>query len=211
MEDALGSDDPSLHKEATGLVESYPQIRQAAYDTFSKESLKETYRIHHERAWSIEQNRLSIYQRTIATPDQYAEASRNYRDVYGALIVESQAKEQAGLETHQATEKPLREFEKDVEEALGGSQTATKGNTEHLLESLSIGNTSRKRAIALLGRPDGWFESYTILTWPIRIEGDGYIVLPHFIRSQEGVTHSLVLVFDQAGVLSERSLVRIVK
>jgi hypothetical protein len=211
MEDALVSNDPSLRKEAGDLVERYPQIRQAASDSFSKESLENTYRRHRERAWSIEKDRLSVYQRSLATPEQFKQATQNYQDVYGALIAESEEREKAALEARQLKDKPLREFEKEVELAQASSQLETKGNVSHLLEALANGNFSRKQAIALLGKPDAWFESFTILTWPLRIEGDNYTVLPQFIRSQHGVTHSLVLVFNEAGVLTARSLVRIVK
>jgi len=211
MEDALVSNDPHLRKEASDLVDSHPQIRQAASDTFSKESLENTYRLHGERAWSIEKDRLSVYQRSLATPEQFKQAAQNYQDVYGSLIAESQEKERAVLEARQLKERPLREFEKELEIALASSQLETKGSVSHLLESLTKSNISRKQAVALLGKPDGRFESFTILTWPLRVEGDNYIVLPNFLRSQQGVTHSLVLIFNEAGMLTERSLVRIVK
>jgi hypothetical protein len=188
---ALLSDDPKLHDQAMELANNNPQIGQAAFDNFSKESLRKAADTYGVGALTQEQVKLSVFQRTLATPEQYAQARANYEDVYGVEI-------------------PFSEEEARVA-TLGAQRSVIKGNTQELLETLSVGHTTLKQAIALLGRPDDQFESFTILTWPLRIEGDNYEVLPSFIRSDEGVTHSLVLVFDQTGILTDMSLVRIVK
>ncbi len=212
IEDSLGSSDADLHKAAMSLVDQYPQIREAAFETFSKESLEHTLLIHGEGAKSIEKDRLSIYQRTIATPEQYATALNNYQIVYGHLIGVSENQSGLAREALEQKEKLRRAFDLEVAEALAGAPTPlAEGNTHHLLGLLTTGNTSRKQSIAMLGEPESCFDSYAILTWPLRIEEDNYTVLRHFVRSQEGVTHSLILMFDLNGLLTDRSLVRIVK
>jgi hypothetical protein len=200
----LDSSDTAAHKEATDLLEKYPQIGQAVYESFSKERLEEEFRKEGKFALETEEIRLNVYKRTIATPEEYARASRNFQDVFGPLKTAIDQKKQSRDNVDGA-------YERQIKEALIGASPEIRGTTSRLLSSLTIGSTTLKQAIALLGRPDGHFESFTILTWPLRIEGDNYTVLPRLIRSQEGVTHSLVLVFDRAGVLSDRSLVRIVK
>jgi hypothetical protein len=211
MEDTLVSDDPGIRKEAMNLVEKYPQIRQGAYETFSVDSLEMTYIVHGKRAWSIENDRLSIYQKTIATPEQYKQAIHNYQEVFGTRIAESQG---VGAESH--VTKVLRasqekEYQHELQEVVHAKPPGLNGETRHLLESLKRGQTSRRQALALLGKPSRRFEANTILTWPVRVNEDKYSILPSFERNQEGVTDSLILIFDHDAVLDQASLVRIVK
>jgi hypothetical protein len=84
MEDALADDGSDQQIRARALVERYPQIREAAQQTFSADRLKETARLNADLAWSIEKDRLEIYRRTIATPERYEWACGNYRAVFGA-------------------------------------------------------------------------------------------------------------------------------
>ena len=211
MEDTLVSDDPGIRKEAMNLVEKYPQIRQGAYETFSVDSLEMTYIVHGKRAWSIENDRLSIYQRTIATPEQYEQASHNYQEAFGTRIAESQGISAEPHVTELLRASQEREYQHELQEAVHTKPTGLSGEIDHLLESLKRGQTSRKQALALLGKPSRSFEANTILTWPVRVDEDKYAILPRFERNQEGVTHSLILVFDQEAVLDQASLVRIVK
>jgi len=82
IELSLVSQDMEVNKRAVNLVETYPQIRNAAASTFSIDSLNKTKYINKETARRIEKERLSIYQRAIATPAQYAEAEQNYKLVF---------------------------------------------------------------------------------------------------------------------------------
>ncbi len=84
-----------------------------------------------------------------------------------------------------------------------------------LLSFLERGATRRTQVLLNLGTPSGRYESDRILTYQIRIDSDGEPrifwprpstvdpVLTHW--DQE--LHSLVLVFDDTGVLQEFSLV----
>lgn len=211
MEDTLCSKDAGLRDEAMRLVKRYPQIRSAAFATFSTEALRESYRRHGERAWLIEKERLSWYQCSIATPEQYAQAEHNYQEVYGQMIAVRDAELREADLARQQHDKPRYAYEQEVAEALAAGRIVGKGSVDQLLQSLSIGELTRHEAVALLGRADLHLESFTILTWPLRVEGRLYTVLPRFVRSKEGVTHSLVLAFDADLILRDRSLVQVVK
>jgi len=212
MEDTLVSDDPGIRKEAMDLVEKYPQIRQAAYETFSVDSLEMTYIVHGKRAWTIENDRLSIYQKTIATPEQYKQAIYNYQEVFGTRMAESH--KEIGAESYvikQIKASHEQEYQDELHELSHTKPSSLNGEIHYLLESLKHGQTSRKQALALLGKPSRRFEANAILTWPVRVDEDRYTILPRFQRTQEGVTHSLILIFDHDALLDQASLVRIVK
>jgi hypothetical protein len=211
LEDALVTEDPALRQKANNLVEKYPQIRGAAFTTFSKESFESTYRAHGDRAWVIEEERLSIFQLTLATPEEAAQGWRNFQDIYGEQIKKSQTAKKIRFDAMQAARKTDIEFEQEIQLALLPGTLAPMGDMQDLLKGFKVGQTLREQALARFGRPSRTFESNTILTWAVRVEGDNYSILVDFVRSHEGVTHSLVMSFDESLVLSEVAMVRVVK
>ncbi len=105
--------------------------------------------------------------------------------------------------------------------ALAGCASAPaappRGNPD-LLAFLADGKTTRAEAILKLGQPSGSFESERILTYRLGLEpkNSGYYVVerertasgwPTWVAAQ----FSLVLVFDDAGVLQKHSLVKVNK
>jgi hypothetical protein len=223
MEDALVSDDFELRAEANDLVSKYPQIVDAARESFSVEKLEETYRLHGERAFEIERERLSVYKRSLATPQDYEQAIEHFHAVYDFRIRAAQERQELNMvECAEARQKqesekswrlqhdPVAALLEELYEVVDkGNIPSGSGNTAEMLESLKVDQTSRRDALAILGKPSRHFESATILTWFIRVQGEAYTVVP--TQYGTGVTHSLVLVFSRAGTLSEKSFVRIVR
>jgi len=86
-----------------------------------------------------------------------------------------------------------------------------------LLDFLVDGKTTRPEVLTTLGQPSGHFENYKILTYRLGFESknNGYYVVerevmpnatwPTWMRAK----YSLVLVFDDAGVLRKHSLVEV--
>ena len=100
---------------------------------------------------------------------------------------------------------------------LVGCATAPplKGRAD-LLDFLADGKTSREEVALKLGQPSGKFERENILTYRLGFEpkNKGYYVVereaqpggwPTWVRAK----YSLVLVFDDAGVLRKHSLVEV--
>jgi hypothetical protein len=92
-----------------------------------------------------------------------------------------------------------------------------KGSPD-LLKFLSDGRTTRTEAIITLGQPSGRFESENILTYRLGVEprNSGYYVVERETTTNGWPTwtaakFSLVLVFDDAGVLRKHSLVKVNK
>jgi len=81
LEDYLGSQDKELKALSLQLLKDYPQIKPAALDTFSIQSLEETLLDHGEKAKAIEQARLEEY-RSIATKLEYQQARENFEKVF---------------------------------------------------------------------------------------------------------------------------------
>ena len=81
LEDYLGSQDKELKALSLQLLEDYPQIKPAALNTFSIQSLKETLSDHGEKAKAIEQARLDMY-RSIATEQEFQQARDNFDKVF---------------------------------------------------------------------------------------------------------------------------------
>ena len=81
LEDYLGLEDSELRARLLQLFVDYPQLKPAALDTFSIQSLEETLSAHGDRAKAIEQTRLELY-RTIATEQEYKQASENFEKVF---------------------------------------------------------------------------------------------------------------------------------
>ena len=87
-----------------------------------------------------------------------------------------------------------------------------------LLNFLSDGKTTRTEAIISLGQPSGRFESENILTYRLGFDprNSGYYVVERETTASGWPTwtaakFSLVLVFDDAGVLRKHSLVKVNK
>jgi len=211
MEDALIAEDPALRLEVEALIGKFPQIRDAAFESFSKESLENTYQNHGEQAWLIEEERLSIYEATLATPEQTAQAWLNYQEVYGDRIIKSQIASKIRLEAMAEKRMSDNEFEQEIQHALMSGTHVRIGGIRDLLKGVVVDLTLRKQALARFGRPSRTFESNTILTWAVRVEDNKYSILAEFFRDKEGVTHSLVMAFDESLVLSEAAMVRVVK
>ena len=92
-----------------------------------------------------------------------------------------------------------------------------KGSPE-LLSFLADGKTTRTEAIMTLGQPSGRFESEKILTYRLGFEprNSGYYVVERETTANGWPTwtaakFSLVLVFDDAGILLKHSLVKVNK
>lgn len=101
--------------------------------------------------------------------------------------------------------------------SLVGCATAPplKGRAD-LLDFLADGKTTREEAALKLGQPSGKFERENIFTYRLGFEpkNKGYYVVerevqpagwPAWMRAK----YSLVLVFDEAGVLRKHSLVEV--
>jgi len=87
-----------------------------------------------------------------------------------------------------------------------------------LLNFLSDGKATRTEAIITLGQPSGRFESEKILTYRLGFEprNSGYYVVERETTANGWPTwtaakFSLVLVFDDAGILQKHSLVKVNK
>ena len=92
-----------------------------------------------------------------------------------------------------------------------------KGNPD-LLNFLSDGKTTRTEAITTLGQPSGAFEAQRILTYKLGFDlrNSGYYVVVREATTSGWPTwttakFSLVLVFDDSGVLQKHSLVKVNK
>jgi hypothetical protein len=89
--------------------------------------------------------------------------------------------------------------------AAGGCASQTVGN-QKLLEFLAPGRTTRADAILQLGEPSRSYEDARILTYRVDKEDDAYTIVES-MRAWNGVHYSLVLVFDDQGVLQKHALV----
>jgi len=92
-----------------------------------------------------------------------------------------------------------------------------KGSPD-LLNFLADGKTTRTEAIITLGQPSGRFESEKILTYRLGFEprNSGYYVVERENTTNGWPTwteakFSLVLVFDDAGILQKHSMVKVNK
>ena len=92
-----------------------------------------------------------------------------------------------------------------------------KGNPD-LLNFLSDGKTTRTEAITTLGQPSGAFEAQRILTFRLGVgpRNNGYYLVEREATTSGWPTwtkakFSLVLIFDDSGVLQKHSLVKVNK
>jgi len=76
------------------------------------------------------------------------------------------------------------------------------------LTFLVVGTTKRQDVSVVLGEPSARYPSDSIVTYRLRADGDGY---RRVARSFEWhpATHSLVLQFDERGILLRYGLVRV--
>ena len=103
---------------------------------------------------------------------------------------------------------------------VGGCATTPpplKGNPD-LLNFLSDGRTTRTEALIALGQPSGRFEVEKILTFRLGFEprNSGYYLVERETTANGWPTwtaakFSLVLVFDDAGILRKHSIVEVNK
>src|ERR1700690_3729191 len=178
----LISSNPRNRQGALALVEQYPEIRMGARQAFSIEALTASYKLYGNMALTAEKHRLDYYQRSIATPEEYEQAAKNFHAALGVW---------ASLEDEvQAAMKPF----------------TGQGSATDLLAIIAKPQTPRKQIISMLGKPSGIFENTSILTWWLKLKDDEYSVKSDLSGD---VTHSLVLVFDQNAELSEHALVKI--
>lgn len=97
----------------------------------------------------------------------------------------------------------------------GCASTPLKGQPD-LLNFVADGKTSKEEALLKLGAPSAKFSGERILTYRLGLEpkNHGYYVVGRMSAdsgwtSWAGVKYSLVLVFDDAGVLQKHSLVEV--
>ena len=103
--------------------------------------------------------------------------------------------------------------------SLVGCATAppVKGRSD-LLNFLTDGKTRKEEVLTTLGQPSGQFESQKILTYRLGYEPKSY---GYYVVERESTPsgwpmwtltqYSLVLVFDDAGVLEKQSLIKVNK
>jgi len=86
---------------------------------------------------------------------------------------------------------------------------AIPGASRDLLDFLNDGTATREEVVLKLGQPSASFEQERILTYRIgENTKQGYFVItPNQLRQWLFVNHSLVLVFDNDGILKKHSLV----
>jgi hypothetical protein len=78
----------------------------------------------------------------------------------------------------------------------------------HLLDFLQDGQSSKEAVLLKLGQPSAVLESGRVLTYRLGEEkGGSYFLREASATNWFGLKFSLVLVFDQAGVLQRHSLV----
>jgi hypothetical protein len=101
--------------------------------------------------------------------------------------------------------------------ALAGCATPAplKGRAD-LLEFLAAGKTTREEVVLKLGQPSGKFERENIITYRLGFEAKnrGYYLVEREAQPDGWPTwrcakYSLVLVFDETGVLRKHSLVEV--
>jgi hypothetical protein len=92
---------------------------------------------------------------------------------------------------------------------VAGCVTPIPGARPDLLTFLKEGQTKREEVIVTLGQPSGTFERDRILTYRVGHDsGQGYFIIsPKEVEPWLFVHYSLVLVFDELGVLRTQRLV----
>lgn len=85
------------------------------------------------------------------------------------------------------------------------------GASPDLLAFLADGTTTREEVVLKLGQPSANFEEDRILTYRIgeHVTLGYYPIVPDQVLPWQSVRHSLVLVFDEAGILKKHNLVAV--
>lgn len=212
VQSALSSDNLIDRYRAIELLRTHHEIIEAANKSFSITNLESSRRINTEISPKVQWERLSIYRRTIATPEMYASALANYRAVFGADETNKQTQSNQNLyELARANDIADNKLAQELHDALELHKLSLEGLTNELPKQLLPGKTSRSDVLALLGPPSGRFDLNTTLTWALRIEHDQYKILPKFVRNSNGVTHSLVLVFDKNHTLTDQKIIKVIR
>ncbi|MCU0975883.1 MAG: hypothetical protein MUC71_06155 [Steroidobacteraceae bacterium] len=89
---------------------------------------------------------------------------------------------------------------------LLGACASTPAGQPDLLAFIEDGRTTREQALLALGEPSATYEEGRILAFRLGSDKGGYFLLekqPGFLS----VTYSLMLAFDEAGLLRRHSLV----
>jgi len=96
---------------------------------------------------------------------------------------------------------------------LAGCATPTPipGASRDLLKFLQIGKTTREEVLLKLGQPSASFEHEKIFTYRVGedIKQGFYVVTPKAVMPWQQVRYSLVLVFDEGGILQKQNLVTV--
>ena len=93
----------------------------------------------------------------------------------------------------------------------GAGPPPIHGAKADLLSFLKEGRTWREDVILTLGQPSGAFEKERILTYRVGFDSAQgyYIVSPKDMRPWGGVRYSLVLIFEENGLLRAQKLVAV--
>ena len=93
--------------------------------------------------------------------------------------------------------------------AVGCATVTIPGASPTLLSFLADGLTTRQEVIVTLGQPSGSFERESILTYRVGHHSkQGYfLITPMLLGQWETTRYSLVLLFDENGVLKQHRLV----
>ncbi|MEI8290717.1 MAG: hypothetical protein WCH99_14720 [Verrucomicrobiota bacterium] len=94
---------------------------------------------------------------------------------------------------------------------VAGCVSPVPGASRNLLSFMQNGQTTRQEVILKLGQPSGSFEHEQILTYRIGEDKDQgyYLVSPKFMQPWQSVRYSLVLLFDDRGVLQKKNMVSV--
>jgi hypothetical protein len=91
---------------------------------------------------------------------------------------------------------------------LAACATSPPIGKKDLLNFLSDGVTRRDDVLLKLGEPSTTYESMRILAYRLRKDEAGY-VLVNFRTAWSAASYSLILVFDDQGVLRQHALVEV--
>ena len=95
--------------------------------------------------------------------------------------------------------------------SVAGCVSPVPGASRDLLSFMQNGQTTRQEVILKLGQPSGSYEHEKILTYRIGEDRDqGYfLVSPKFMQPWQSVRYSLVLLFDDNGLLQKKNMVSV--
>jgi len=91
----------------------------------------------------------------------------------------------------------------------GCASTGKSTDGPHLLSFLQDGRTSREEIISHLGSPNRTMQNERIVFYRLGHDSGGYFVGDLSSQQWTGMRYSLVLIFDDTGVLKEHSMVKV--